>query len=148
VTVQFFKGLRSDKTGGVTTEFAITVVPLLMLVLGMLQAGILFWRWQALESTALDAARCAGLNATSCQNAATTPANTQNYAVTTSLMRGLTGLAASNVTVTTGSAAQAACGSTTASVVSVALSYDLGTTYMLSLPSTLTATACFPLISS
>jgi Flp pilus assembly protein TadG len=138
--------LRGRSAGTTTVEFAMTATPMLMLVLGVLQAGLMLWTWQALEATAIDAARCAAINATSCQNVATSVTATRSYAVSIAQLRGLGSVTTGNVTVQTGAAAQTACGSTTASVVSVTLSYTYKIVFV-SLPSSLTAAACFPLAS-
>jgi Flp pilus assembly protein TadG len=138
--------LRGDIGGSGALEFALAAMPMMLLIFGIIESGLLFWSWQALQGAAIAAARCAALNATSCQNPASTPANTQNYAVAAALTRGLS-LAASNVTVTTGGAAQALCGNTAASVVSVALSYQFVSLPLVPLTSSLTASACFPVAS-
>jgi Flp pilus assembly protein TadG len=137
--------VRGDEAGGAITEFAMVLPVTLMLIIGLLQAGIQFWRWQALEAAAIDAARCAGINAALCQQVTLLPASTQSYAATAAQSRGLYGVTAANVTVLTGSAAQTACGGTTAIVVSVSLSYTFGTIFLVTLPSTLSASACYPL---
>jgi Flp pilus assembly protein TadG len=123
-------------------------VPLLMLVLGSIQAGLVLWSWQVLQGAAADAARCAALNASACKNVATTPANTQAYAASAAQALGMSGVTTANVTVLTGAAAQGACGNTGANVVSVALTYSLMSVVLVPLPSKLTASSCFPLASS
>lgn len=120
---------------------------LLMLIIGIIQVGLLFWRWHALQAAAADAARCAAIGAPACLNPATQPGNTRTYAVSTAAARGLSGVTANNVTVTTGAAAQAICGATTASVVVVSLSWQVGSSTLVNLPSSLIASACFPLAS-
>ena len=138
-------GRPRGRTAGTTTvEFAMTATPMLMLVLGVLQGGLLLWTWQALEATAIDAARCAAINAASCQNVATSVVATQSYAAGIAQLRGLGSVTSGNVTVQTGATAQAACGGTAVSVVSVTLSYT-HTIVFVSLPSSLSASACFPI---
>ncbi len=137
-----------DGRGSTSIQFALTATALFLLLLGIMESTILYWNWQALEGAAIDAGRCAGLNAPSCGNPATSTAATQAYAVTAAQARGLTNLTTANVTVLTGSAAQAVCGSTTASVVTVQMTYhDSAMISFVSLPSDLTAMACFPLAS-
>jgi Flp pilus assembly protein TadG len=140
--------LRRDRRAVVALEFAVAVMPLVLLIVGIVESGLMFWSWQALQATAIDAARCAAINALSCQNAATTPANTQSYAATEAVGRGLTGVTSSNVTVLSGTAAQSACGATTASVISVKLTYQYAPVVLVPLSSGLTAAACFPLAAS
>jgi len=132
-----------DTAGTTTLEFGITGLCFVLLIIGIVEAGVLLWSWQALESTVADVGRCASINAPSCLNPSTTPANTQNYAVTTALARGLPGITTGNVTVTTGAAAQTVCG-TTATVVSIAMSYQFGISLLAPLPNSISASACFP----
>jgi Flp pilus assembly protein TadG len=139
--------LLRDSGGSTALEFALTALALVMLIIGVGEFGAVCWAWQVLEATAGDAARCAGLNATSCKNAATTPINTQNYAASAALGRGFSGVTASSVTVTTGAAAQTTC-ATTAPVVVVAINYTFSWAALVPMPSTVTASACFPLASS
>ena len=131
--------------GSTALEFALTALPMMFLTMGIIEGGLLFWSWQALEGAVIDAGRCAAINATSCKNPTTTPANTASYAAKAAGVRGLTGVTSSNVTVTTGAAAQALCGNTTASVISVALAYRFPAMAVIPLVSNLTASTCFPL---
>ncbi len=140
--------IGSCQAGTAALEFAMAVSPLLLLMLGIIEGGLLLWSWQALEGAAIDAGRCAALDATSCQNVATTPANTTSYAASAAQARGLGSVTSSNVSVATGTAAQALCGNTTAGVVAVTLTYKFKMIGFIPLPSTLTAAACFPLSSS
>ena len=134
--------------GSTALEFALTALPMMFLTMGIIEGGLLFWSWQALEGAAIDAARCAAVNATSCKNALTTPSNTASYAAKAASVRGLTGVTASNVTITTGSAAQALCGNTTVKVISVAFAYRFPAMAVVPLISNLTASTCFPLQSA
>jgi Flp pilus assembly protein TadG len=140
--------IGAERAGAAALEFAMAVTPLLLLILGIIEGALLLWSWQALEGAVIDAGRCAALDATSCQNVATTPANTANYAATAAKLRGLGSVTSSNVTVTTGAAAQVLCGGTTAGVVAVSMTYKFQMISFIPLPSTLTAAACFPLSSS
>jgi Flp pilus assembly protein TadG len=137
--------LRRQRGGAAALEFALAVTPLLLLLLGTIEGGLLLWSWQALEGAVIDAGRCAALDATSCQNAATTPSNTASYAASAAQLRGLSSVTASNVTVSTGTTAKALCGNTTASVVTVSIAYKFSMISLIPLPSTLTVAACFPL---
>jgi Flp pilus assembly protein TadG len=119
---------------------------MVLVVTCAVEVGIVFWTWQALESAATEAARCAAINSSSCKNVSTTPANTQSYALTVVQARGLSGVTTSNITVTTG-AGGAGCGTTTAQIVSVAISYQFSPIFLPPLPSTISASACYPLIA-
>jgi Flp pilus assembly protein TadG len=137
--------LLRHRSGAAALEFAVSVTPLLLLILGTIEGGLLLWSWQALEGAVIDAGRCAALDATACQNAATTPAKTASYAATAAKARGLSSVTSSNVTVSTGAAAQALCGNTTANVVAVSIAYKFSMVGLIPLPSNLTVAACFPL---
>ncbi len=138
--------LWRDRAGSNAIEFAATALVMVLLIMGVLEGGLLFWSWQALQGATIDAARCAAINSTSCLNPSTTPANTQSYAVTAATARGLNGVTTGNVTVLTGVAAQTACGATTASVVSVTIAYTFGLPLNVPyLSPSLSASACFPL---
>jgi Flp pilus assembly protein TadG len=128
-------------------EFALAGLPLFMLMLGIIESGLLFWSWQALEGAVTDAGRCAAINAVACANVSTAPDATKSYAVSAAQLRGLSGLSTSNVTIVTGAAAQALCGNTTAAVVSIAMSYRYHMITFIPLPSNITVSACFPLSS-
>jgi Flp pilus assembly protein TadG len=145
MTMHNFRTLARHRGGSTALEFALTALPMLFLTFGIIEGGLLFWSWQALEGAAIDAGRCAAINAISCKNPTTTPANTASYAAKAAGMRGLSGVTSNNVTVTTGSAAQALCGNTTASVISIALAYRFPAMAVVPLLSNLTASTCFPL---
>ena len=137
--------LVRDRRGAAIVEFAMTALWMVLLLVGAVELGIVFWTWQALEETAFEAARCAAINGTSCKNVATTPASTANYAATVAQARGLSTVTSSNVTISTGAGA---CGTTTATVVSVTLSYQFSSGFLASLPTSISASACFPLINT
>lgn len=141
--------LLRDCRGATAVEFALVALPLLMLLIGTIALGIRLWAWQALAAAAADAARCAGIDATSCADVATSASATKTYAISAAATRGFPGLSASDVTVSTGTTAQEACNGTSASVVYVSLSYTYGSwTSLVPLPSTISGSACFPLAAS
>ena len=136
---------RHAAAGSTSIEFAVTAVALLMMILGVIEGGLLYWTWQALEAAVIDAARCAAINASSCQNVATAPAGTRTYAAGAALARGLSGVSAGDVTVTTGTGAQTGCGTSGTNFVSVAISYQFGLDFLVVPPTSVSASACFPL---
>jgi Flp pilus assembly protein TadG len=117
---------------------------MLLLIVGIVESGLVLWSWQALEGAAIDAARCAAINETACKNPVSSPINTQTYAANAAAIRGLSGVTAANVTVSTLATAQALCGHTTVNVVSVVMSYHFPAMAMVPLVSNLSAAACFP----
>jgi Flp pilus assembly protein TadG len=139
--------LRRHAAASTSIEFALVALPLFLMFLGIIEGGLLYWSWQALEGAAIDAGRCAALNAPSCGNPTLSVAATQSYAVAAAAQRGRTGVTTANVTVQTGAAAQASCGKTTANVVTITMTYTFPMISFVPLPSTLTASACFPLAS-
>jgi len=140
--------LRHDNAGSTALQFALVALPLFLLIIGIIESSLLFWSWQALEGASVDAGRCAALNAPLCGNPTTSVTLTQTYAANAAVSRGLDSITASDVTVLTGAPAQAACGNSTASVISVAISYKYPMISFVPLPSALKASACFPLSSS
>jgi Flp pilus assembly protein TadG len=149
MTGRALRRLRRDAAGSTSVEFAMTALSLLVVTLGVVELGVVCWSWQVLEGAASDAARCAGINATGspCANVTTTPSNTQTYAATAAQTRGLSSITTSNVTVSTGTGL-AACGSTTANVVSVTLTYQISLVFVVALPSSISATACYPIVAA
>ncbi len=136
------------RRGSTSVQFAVTATALFFLLLGIVESSLLYWSWQALQGAAIDAGRCAALNAPLCGNPVTSTTLTQSYTVTAAQERGLTSFTTSNVTVSTGAAAQTVCGSTTATVVTVQLTYHYAAMIsFIPLPSNLTAKSCFPLAS-
>jgi Flp pilus assembly protein TadG len=138
--------LLADTAGSTALEFGLATIPLFLLILGIVESGLLFWNWQALQSAAIDAGRCAALNAPSCGNPVTSTAGTQAYAVQAAAARGIT-IKTSNVTVLTGTSAQAGCGNTTATVLTISINYKFAMIGFVPLPSNLSASVCYPLAS-
>jgi Flp pilus assembly protein TadG len=138
--------IARDTSGTTALEFGLTAIPLFLLIIGIIEAGLLFWNWQALQSAAIDAGRCAALNAPSCGDPTASTSNTQAYAIQVAAIRGIT-LKTSNVTVLTGTSAQAQCGNTSAAVVTVSLAYKVAMIGFVPLPSNLSASVCYPLAS-
>jgi Flp pilus assembly protein TadG len=140
-------GFAADQRGTTAMEFALAGLPLFMLMLGIIESGLLFWSWQALQGAVTDAGRCAAIDAVACANVTTSQDATKTYAVSAAKLRGLSGLTTANVTITTGAAAQALCGNTTAAVGSIVMTYRFHMITFIPMPSNLTASACFPLSS-
>jgi Flp pilus assembly protein TadG len=131
-----FRRLARHTAASTTVEFGLTASILTLTLLGIIQGGIIIWTWQAMESAAIDAARCFAIGAPSCGSTT----DTQTYAVSTAQGRGINGVTA---VASSGATAKALCGQT-ASVVAVAVSCPFGWVPYTLAP-TLKATACFPL---
>lgn len=70
--------LADDAAGAVAIEYAIILPVLLILLLGVMDLGRLFWSYATVANAAQTAARCFAIKATACQTATAT----QNYAAT------------------------------------------------------------------
>jgi Flp pilus assembly protein TadG len=58
--------LRHDRSGASAVEFALVLMPLLMLAFGVIEYGRLLWTKQALQEAAIAGARCMGILESSC----------------------------------------------------------------------------------
>jgi len=118
----------ADENGVTAVEFAITA-PVFFLILALIiDGGLLMWTQLGLQHGTEMAARCAGVNKTTCGNSSAV----QTYAVQESF-----GL---NPPPTTFSVSTAACGT----LVSASYDYNLMTSYFGIPKLTLNAQACFP----
>lgn len=65
------KGRRfqRDTSGATAVEFALVIGPLLLLVVGTIEAGRLMWTSHALDEVAIAGARCIGIRAPECTSA-------------------------------------------------------------------------------
>jgi Flp pilus assembly protein TadG len=137
-------GFGRDRRGAVLTEFALTATALMLVIFAILQGGLIYWTWQALQGAAIDAARCAAINSSSCANVSSSATATQNYAVAAAALRGVHGATA---VATTGTGSSLGCG-TASTVVSVKLTYTMSliNTAYFTAPA-MTAQACFPISS-
>ncbi len=101
-----------------------------MLLFGIFEFGRLLWIQNALHYSVQQAARCASVNTTLCDNAT----DIQTYAA---------GLAGAGIPSSAFSYSSSTCGSVTGSVVSASYTVRLFIPYF-SLNPTLTAQSCFP----
>lgn len=135
---------RRDECGGSAVEFAVLIGPLLLLVFGSIEFGRLLWTRQALEETAIMAARCMGVRHSSCapSGAYSSSASTsyiQTVATGWSIAVPTSGIILDN---------NATC-SGVSGFSQVTLSYNFQTAVPILLGSLadgvpITATACFP----
>jgi Flp pilus assembly protein TadG len=144
-----FHELRRARRAVAALEFALLSVPLMLLVFGTIEFGRLLWTQQALQTTAIEAARCMGILSSNCASAgAYSSDNTTTYIETVATAWGVT-LSSSNLTLTRTST-NTACSptSSTPSVSEVTITYTYrtmvpGLLTMLS-SNALTGHACFP----
>lgn len=58
--------LREDQRGATAIEFALVIGPLILLLIGVVEAGRLIWVSHALDEVAISSARCIGIFAPDC----------------------------------------------------------------------------------
>mgnify|MGYP001616587789 CR=1 FL=1 len=133
-----------DRGGASAVEFAVLVGPFLLLLLGGVEFARLAWTRQALQETAISAARCMGVLATGCAaSGAYSASGTQTYVTNRASGVGLT-VPVANMTLN-----RAATCAGVANFSSVTLTYTFQTVApalvkALAGGTVLTATACFP----
>lgn len=139
--ISFFSRCRS---GATAVEFALVIVPLLLIVFGICEYGRLMWTREALHQTAISGARCMGIIQPGCS-----AGGVYNAAATTSFVRAQS--AAWAIALTANDVAlerTASCGGVSGfSKLTVTYSFKSLVPKLLdALGSSrqLTATACFP----
>jgi len=132
-------GLRpsSDVRGVAAVEFALILLPLLLMVLGIIDGGRMLWTQNSLQYAVEQAARYAGLNQAACSTGHTTcytTAQIQSYAA--SMVYGM------SLSTSVFSSSSAGCGTLVGTQVSASYAY----TPLFPFPSnvTLTASSCRP----
>jgi Flp pilus assembly protein TadG len=140
-------GLARDRRAVTAVEFAVVGVGLLTLIFGSIEFGRLLWVRQALQATAIQAARCIGVLATSCAaGGAYSEGKSQTYII------GLAGgwgvaVTAANL-VLNPDASTGACSGKMSDVAEVTISYTFQSAVPALLPmlssKALTGRACFP----
>ena len=130
--------LGPDRRAVLSLEFALVTPVFLLLLIGIIEASLMLWTWQALDAVAIDTARCVAIGSTLCSSP-------QSYAVQQASVYGIASMTSSEVTVVTGSKNCSAPSGTTMVQASVALPFTTLTSFLAPLfPSTLNATACYP----
>ncbi|HEY5107754.1 MAG TPA: TadE/TadG family type IV pilus assembly protein [Caulobacteraceae bacterium] len=138
------RAMLGDTKGATAVEFALVIGPLVLVLFGIIEFGRMIWTNNALQETAIDAARCAGILESSCASGgAYSSANTATYAQT--VAQGW-GIAVPTSAVT--STASTTCAGV-AGFSQVTINYTFQTVVPMVLTSMsggvpLTATACFP----
>lgn len=134
------------RSGSVAFEFALLVVPLLMLMFGVIEYGRLQWTRSALNEVAISGARCAGLAAVSCSTA-TSDGRTYSAEQTSTFIKAEASawyvvLGSGNITVDGNTSCDGA-----SNLVRVQLSYTFRSPFLAPFQSAnwpVNATACFP----
>ena len=119
-----------SRAGSALAEFAIVLPVLVTLLFGTFEFGRVLWIMNALHYSVQQAARCAGVNTTLCDNAS----DIQAYAA---------GLAGAGIPSSAFTYTSTTCGSVSGNLVSASYTVPLFIPYF-SLNPTLTAQSCFP----
>jgi Flp pilus assembly protein TadG len=131
---------KCDARGVAAVEFGLVIVPLLLFMFGIIEFSRAFWAKEALQQTAVDTARCMGLQVSTA--GCTSISGGQAYAVSIGNTWGLT-IPTANVTITTGTT----CGGVPG-FVTVHITYTFNTVVPGLIAGlfgdTLRASACFP----
>ncbi|HZB94020.1 MAG TPA: TadE/TadG family type IV pilus assembly protein [Stellaceae bacterium] len=135
---------RSDRSGGSAVEFALVLMPLLMLMFGIIEYGRLLWTIEALQQTAIAGARCMGIVNQSCGSGGSfSSASTTSYIQKVASGWGVT-VPSKGITLNQ----NASCGGETGfSEVSLTVKFVSVVPKIVLMPAggqNVTATACFP----
>lgn len=139
----FLRRFAAGRGGAAAVEFAIVAVPFFLLIFGIFEFGRALWDHNALQQTAIAAARCEGISQGSLASTAACNGTTASaYAQQVASAWGMT-IPTSGVTVT----ANTTCGGVSGfSQVSLSYTFTTAVPAMLGMLNSipLTATACFP----
>ncbi len=144
-----FRRLRCNRRAATAVEFAILALPLLMLVFGTLEFGRALWVREALQMTAVQAARCMGILSSSCASSgAYSSSNTTTYIENLAAQWGVT-LTGANLTTLTRNSSNSWCQVTGTSLSEVTISYTFqsplaGLLSALASGLSLSGHACYP----
>lgn len=118
----------SQRTGAVSVEFGFLILPMLVLIFGVMQFGMIIWTQTSMQYSVERAARCASVNKTLCG----TSTQIQQYAATQMVAPGAS---SGNFTYTA-----VTCGN------QVTASFTYNYLFQMFLPAsvTLTAKSCYP----
>jgi Flp pilus assembly protein TadG len=133
-----------NESGASALEFALLAVPLLLIIFGTIEYGRALWTQQAMQSLAIETARCIGVASTDCANSGTYSATrTRDHLITEAAKLGVS-LSSGNITLNPSTTCRGVSGFAT-----VAISYRFVTVVpdfitALMVGPTLNASACFP----
>ena len=104
--------LYHARRGIAALEFAVVAPVLIMLMFGTIEFGRLLWTLQGLQMTAVEAARCMGILASSCASSGSYSSdNTTSFIETTAAGWGIS-LTSSNLTLLTRDSTNTSCAPT------------------------------------
>lgn len=138
-----WREFRGAKGGTAAVEFAFLALPFFMLAFGVFEFGRACWTLEALQESAVQGARCIGVQSSSCYSS-----GSYSSSATTSYIQGVAG--GWGITVPSADIVptqSTTCG-TVAGFAQVQISYNFNTAVGSLIPAlanrTLTATSCFP----
>ncbi len=134
------------RSGSALIEFAMLVLPFLVLLFGVIEYARLQWTRSALQEVAIAGARCAGLLATACTTSSGSLGRTYSSSQTASFIRTeASGWYVGQITSITVTPATTCEGSS--NFVKVQLSYSFRSAFLAPIQTAswpISATACFP----
>ena len=96
------KKLFRRDDGSAAVEFSLVAPILLVLAIGSLDAGIVFWKWNAIQGIARTTARCVAIGSNTCASVTTGCGSSDAgvcFALSQASVSGVSELTASNITV-------------------------------------------------
>lgn len=136
--MKLLAALRASTRGATVIEFAMLAPIFIAMLFGVMEGGRLFWARQTLNTVATATVRCMSVSS-SCNTAATQ----QSYAVARAQGYGLR-ITAAQVTPT---AATTCKGQANSNQVQITANFRSALRGFVPLPTTLTSTACFPVLT-
>ena len=132
--------IRDCRRGGATVEFALLAPAFFMMLFGIIEGGRMIWTQQTIAEVAFSTVRCMSVD-----TACALPEDQRDHAIARALDYGLT-VGAADVT----PEPNATCtGLAAANAVTIRLAFDSPVAGLMpGLPASLTARACYPLLSA
>jgi Flp pilus assembly protein TadG len=135
-------GFKSDTAGATAVEFALVILPFLLMVFGSIEVARLMWTRNALQQLSIKGARCMALNSSACAVTGTfNTAATLSYIESAAAAAGIS-LADGNITLNSSATCAGVSG---VSQVSIAYGFQTAVPLVTSfVGQTIDVTACYP----
>ena len=139
-----FRRLLRHEGGASALEFALVAAPLLLIIVGTVEYGRALWTQQAMQSLAISAARCIGVQQTQCTTSGSySLAKTRTWVIGEAAKLGVP-LQTANITVNASTTCQGVSGFATVAISYLFVSAAPQVVTAMVLGPTLRANACFP----